>query len=329
MKKATLTLFTFSIAIFLYPQQWTGPDGGNTITTSYNVGIGTGSPAYALDVYGASEGLRLGDSNNFLLFRNILGGTNEIRSYGLELEIETRNSQDILFNSNNGNSRLMTIKGDGSGVGIGTSSPTSKLHISGNGAVIKLQNTSKEDTDDSFYGWLGGYDKSGDEVWWLGEGSNNRKYLGFFTNRNGYDLRIFAKGQGLIVKNNGDVGIGTETPDAKLAVNGNIHTKEVKVDMVGWPDYVFDKDYELPSLKEVENYIKEKGHLQDIPSAQEVVEDGIMLGEMNAKLLQKIEELMLYTIAQQKEIQNLVKEMNSVKARNQELQNQLNQIQSR
>ncbi|GMN06253.1 hypothetical protein MTsPCn5_16420 [Croceitalea sp. MTPC5] len=104
------------------------------------------------------------------------------------------------------------------------------------------------------------------------------------------------------IKSNGDVGIGTRTPDSKLAVNGNIHAKEVKVDLVGWPDYVFKEDYDLPTLKKVEQHIKEKGHLINIPSAKEVEENGVQLGEMNKLLLEKIEELTLYILKQQKEI---------------------------
>ncbi len=112
----------------------------------------------------------------------------------------------------------------------------------------------------------------------------------------------------------GNVGIGTANPDAKLSVNGTIHSKEVKVDLTGWPDYVFSKEYTLPSLYEVEKHINEKGHLQNIPSAKEVAKDGgIELGEMNRKLLEKIEELTLYTIQQQKEIDELKKENSLLK----------------
>lgn len=106
----------------------------------------------------------------------------------------------------------------------------------------------------------------------------------------------------------GNVGIGTgDTKGFKLGVNGKIAATEVKVaTYANWPDYVFTKEYKLPSLEEVENHINEKGHLLNIPSAKEVKEnDGIELGKMNAKLLQKIEELTLYTIQQEKEIQEL------------------------
>ncbi len=100
----------------------------------------------------------------------------------------------------------------------------------------------------------------------------------------------------------GNVGIGTTAPDSKLAVNGDIHAQEVKVDLVGWPDYVLKEGYDLPSLKEVEQHIREKGHLINIPSATEVEENGIQLGEMNKLLLEKIEELTLYTIHQEEKL---------------------------
>jgi hypothetical protein len=109
------------------------------------------------------------------------------------------------------------------------------------------------------------------------------------------------------ISNSGDVGIGTSNPDSKLAVNGTIHSKEVKVDMNNWPDYVFKEEYNLPPLQEVEKQIKEDGHLKDVPSAVDVQKNGIYLGEINAKLLQKIEELTLYAIEQQKNTEKLNK----------------------
>ena len=127
---------------------------------------------------------------------------------------------------------------------------------------------------------------------------------------------------------NGTIGIGTTNPGSyKLAVNGNIHAREVKVDLVGWPDYVFTKGYDLPPLAEVEKHILEKGHLINIPSAKEVEENGIQLGEMNKLLLEKIEELMLYTLQQQKEILLLRKQLKKVDALQEQINNLLNQNQ--
>jgi hypothetical protein len=83
----------------------------------------------------------------------------------------------------------------------------------------------------------------------------------------------------------------------------------------GWSDFVFYEDYQLPTLIEVEKHIKEKGHLKDIPSAEKVKQDGFFLGEMDAKLLQKIEELTLYTIQQQKELEQEKKKNTNLEAR--------------
>jgi len=104
----------------------------------------------------------------------------------------------------------------------------------------------------------------------------------------------------------GKVGIGIANPKNELDVNGTIHSKEVKVDMLNWPDFVFQKEYNLSTLEEVERHIAEKGHLENIPSEEEVLKNGINLGEMNSKLLQKIEELTLYIIAQDKKTEQLM-----------------------
>ncbi|WP_143569823.1 TMF family protein [Tenacibaculum agarivorans] len=135
-----------------------------------------------------------------------------------------------------------------------------------------------------------------------------------------YGGYLMDKGHKLVVNNggafiNGNVGIGTQNPDAKLAVNGRIHTKEVKVDLIGWADYVFKEEYKLPTLEEVADHIKEKGHLINIPSETEVLKNGIQLGEMNAKLLEKIEELTLYTIAQEKKIKEQKNKNEELEAR--------------
>ncbi|MFC5282642.1 hypothetical protein [Pedobacter alpinus] len=90
--------------------------------------------------------------------------------------------------------------------------------------------------------------------------------------------------------------------DGALAVKGQIRTSEVKVDTGPWPDYVFDNDYQLLSLNEIENYIKVNKHLPEIPSAKQIETEGLNLGEMNSLLLKKVEELTLHLIEMKKEI---------------------------
>ncbi|MDN5480947.1 MAG: hypothetical protein L0G30_05155 [Chryseobacterium sp.] len=131
-----------------------------------------------------------------------------------------------------------------------------------------------------------------------------------------------------IVGNNGTIGIGQftnplpangSTSDGtkyKLFVKEGIRTEKVKVDIAsanGWADYVFKKDYKLSTLDAVEKHIEEKGHLPNIPSAQEVVKNGINLGEMDAKLLEKIEELTLYVIQLNKGFKQLREENKELK----------------
>jgi hypothetical protein len=119
----------------------------------------------------------------------------------------------------------------------------------------------------------------------------------------------------LYVRGDGNVGIGTSIPQAKLAVKGDIFAQKVKVTQSGWADFVFHPDYELPSLQEVERFIKRNNHLPEIPSEKDVEKDGLDVGEINKKLLQKIEELTLYiieikkeSVAQRKELEIFKKE---------------------
>ena len=101
------------------------------------------------------------------------------------------------------------------------------------------------------------------------------------------------------------IGVGTTNVEGyKLAVNGIIRAKEIKVES-NWADFVFKKDYKLPTLGEVKKHIEEKGTLPGVPSESDVKLNGVSLGEVNALLLQKIEELTLYVIKQQEEIEQL------------------------
>jgi hypothetical protein len=102
----------------------------------------------------------------------------------------------------------------------------------------------------------------------------------------------------------GDVGINTTSPNYKLDVKGTIRAEEVIVS-TGWSDFVFEDDYKLRSLSEVEHFINRNGHLPDVPSAAEIKAKGVSVGDAQTVLLQKIEELTLYMIDQQKEIRSL------------------------
>ncbi|HEX8546965.1 MAG TPA: hypothetical protein VF691_08395, partial [Cytophagaceae bacterium] len=134
-----------------------------------------------------------------------------------------------------------------------------------------------------------------------------------------------------IIKTNGNVGIGTSTPSEMLHVNGTIRSSKIRIgdkhaigthgdyllsvggkilaqsivvtinDKDNWADYVFKKEYKLAALSDVENFIKTEGHLKDIPTSEEVLKNGVDIAVMNAKLLEKVEELTLYMIEMKKE----------------------------
>ncbi|REC49017.1 cell wall anchor protein [Chryseobacterium pennipullorum] len=108
--------------------------------------------------------------------------------------------------------------------------------------------------------------------------------------------------------------------------DGKIHAKEIEVKADVWADYVFKKDYQLKSLDEVEKHIAEKGHLPNIPSAEEVLKNGINVAEMNARLLEKIEELTLYSIQQNKQLQEENKVLKSQSEKIEQLEQQIKKL---
>jgi len=194
-------------------------------------------------------------------------------------------------------------------IGIGTTSPTYNLHVKGTSySGLTMESALGNDNFIEFK-----------------ESTKQTFKVGIDSDKNLFKIaRTNFNDNSFVVDYNGSVGIGTTNLSSwKLAVNGNIRAKEIKVE-TGWSDFVFDKKYNLPSLKEVENHIKEKGHLKDIPSAKEVEQNGIFLGEMDSKLLQKIEELTLYTIEQEKKIN----ELESLNSKLLELQKRLEKLEN-
>lgn len=218
-------------------------------------------------------------------------------------------------------------------IGVGTSNPKSRFHlingVSG-GNPHAFSSLTVEGANHSMISILTPNNKTA----YFGFSDSQDDYVGGMQYEHSIDRLVFRTNNhasDLIINNNGNVGIGTLNSNWKLAVNGNILAKEIKVETT-WSDFVFYEDYKLSTLQQVENYIKKEGHLKDIPSEKEVEKNGIFLGGMDAKLLRKIEELTLYTIQQQKDINTLReknKELTSINRKIFELQKRINKLEEK
>jgi hypothetical protein len=195
-----------------------------------------------------------------------------------------------VFLNTNGNSYFL-----GGNVGIGTNNPSDKLSVSAGAITVGFGNMDKAT---------------------LQGGSGFGSLLRLFYADGTETVRLDAGGGGgTSWINSGNLLIGKTSQinsAYKLDVNGTIRSNEIKVNLDG-ADFVFEEKYPLMPLSELETYIKKNKHLPEIAPAKEMQEQGSNLGDLNTKLLQKIEELTLYVIEQQKLITQQAKELESHK----------------
>jgi len=216
-------------------------------------------------------------------------------------------------------------------VGIGTTSPNVKLNINGAGEIIKISDNIQIVSTDYTLGAfeIQSLDNSIESV--------NFRISAITEDATGAASMVFGTGrreenapEKMRIMSNGNVGIGTtNTFGYKLAVNGTIGAKEVVVETTNpWSDFVFEPNYSLMPLNELNTYIQENKHLPEIPTTAEVEENGISVGEMNAKLLQKIEELTLYMIEQNKKTETLIMKVETLESKNATLESEIKKMKS-
>lgn len=156
-------------------------------------------------------------------------------------------------------------------------------------------------------GLRGWHDDSGGPAHEMAFGANKLYF------RSGTTAAGWAAWRQVLVTNlAGYVGIGTDAPKEMLSVNGNIRAHQIKVETTNWPDYVFNAEYQIPTLVETEKFIKENGHLPEVPKAETVEKEGYSLNEMDKILLKKIEELTLHLIDRDKRILILEEQMKKI-----------------
>jgi hypothetical protein len=280
----------------------------STYLKSEGVGISTNSPLTKLHITGGQDA-GFGASQNGYAMLGLANGGNLVIDANEILARNNGRKTDLFLQNDSGNVILCTnnqgIVGVGSSIGVGTTSPFTKLHILGG-----------EDAGMSTNG-SNGYVMLGS-----GTGTNlildNNEIIvrnNATTAGSSADLFIQHDNGNVILcgNENGGVGIGITSGTSiplgyMLAVDGKIISEELKVQLSGgWPDYVFDKGYKLPSLSELRQFITENRHLPNIPSAAQVEQQGIEVGDMQKRMMEKIEELTLYILDLQMQIDVLKK----------------------
>jgi hypothetical protein len=264
--------------------------GGSNSTGGFNVFLGANA--------GASN--TVGDNNTAIGFEANVGSGNLVNATAIGFR--------AVASANNS-----LVLGNGANVGIGTSSPTSKLHLvtgTANQSGLRLENlTSNSPASATGQTKFLTVDGSGNVI--LGSTTSGGRVGADLWHRSGNTVQSIDESAVIIGQ-----GISKTPTDYNLFVSKGILTEKVKVAVKNaseWSDYVFAPAYKLAPLAEVEQHIKEKGHLPGVPSAAEVVEQGVDMAKMDAKLLEKIEELTLYSIQQQTTIEKQQAELNDIK----------------
>ncbi|TCC87304.1 hypothetical protein EZ428_21635 [Pedobacter frigiditerrae] len=302
--------------------------GAGLRVSSGNVGIGTLTPQANLDIFRAYDASQ---TKAVKMFYQGSWGTASYANGFRFLDIESTEGGKILQLNGNGmgigydpptygTSDKLYINGN---VGIGTNNPQAKLDIfsADNTAVNPLLSIRSNFHVVGNYGMIrfGDYTQTtnyqkGAVIFESVSGAARGKFHIALENTDGSNSVSLADAK-LTVQPDGNVGIGTMTPNEKLAVNGKIRAKEIRVEPnpATWPDYVFEADYKIVTLEELEHYVKTNKHLPEMPTAKEVGVNGLELGEMNRLLLKKVEELTLLLIEQAKEVKQLKHEVKLLK----------------
>lgn len=294
-----------TLSMVIAAQSWlTGTQTIYTSPDSTKVGIGISNPIERLHINNGALKIGNGTSAAARSYNRLKFGDGDYVSIG-EWEADNMLSfKANQFNFNNGN------------VGIGVTNPQYKLDV--NGKLFLHSFDSESGWQRSYLTWeahklimgvpVGRYAYTLVDI--IPGGVNHDSLysqLRLFTAtaENVHTPKIVLNSmQHCWFMNNGNVGIGTATPQYKLDVKGTIRAREIIVNTTG-ADFVFDKNYPLRQLQEVESFIKANQHLPEIPPASEMQEDGVKLQELTVQLLQKVEELTLYIIQQEKRIQEL------------------------
>ncbi|WPU94012.1 hypothetical protein SNE25_00540 [Mucilaginibacter sabulilitoris] len=274
---------------------------GSQVTTLSGDIMGT------VDYMGVRPNNTFGFSTRIIGYQDGLAGTNYIPGK-LSFFIGSPNNTLV---------EQMTITSSGK-VGIGKPAPLSLLDVRGDvrlgGSGVNLAPSTGltladlANTGQMLIGWnrTGGY---GETDFIANQGAGSAGGFAFYNHDN-----ADAESRLMLIQGNGNVAIGTNNPqNYKLAVNGTIHSKSVLIDLNGWSDYVFEKDYKLPSLQAIKAYIDQNQHLPEVPSEEQIKKDGLNVGEMNKLLMKKVEELTLYMIEMKAEIKELQKQNESLR----------------